>query len=163
MTPTWRSAWQGQDIVIHRDAGEFARLDGRRIERIVSAHPNDSGCAVDLRFALVFLHDHAWLLPAFTGIAGPVHFERQDWWAAHGGLWWVDPTAARLPGALIARPRPWERAVARPVRLGLPEADALSAAWPLEGPMTWTERRWARIERRRPFGAANTAPALLRA
>lgn len=163
MNPTWRSAWHGQDIVIHRDADERVRLNAARIERLVCAQSPDSDCAVDLRFVLAFLADEAWLLPAFTGIAGPVHFERQAWWAQRACLWWVDPAHARLPAPLTARPRPWERAAPRLVRLTLPEADALSMDWALEGPLTWTERRWARIERTRPFGAANTTPALLRA
>ena len=122
MTPTWRSAWHGQDIVIHRDADERVRLNAARIERLVCAQSPDSDCAVDLRFVLAFLNDEAWLLPAFTGIAGPVHFERQAWWAQRACMWWVDPTAARLPAALTARLRPWERPVARVARLTLPHS-----------------------------------------
>jgi hypothetical protein len=44
------------------------------------------------------------------------------------------------------------------VRVPRAELDAVIAGWPLEGPQTWDERKWARIEQLRPFAALRVVP-----
>ena len=65
----------------------------------------------------------------------PVRLRRARWLLRHTG-----PEYARLPRV---------------------ELSPLMEKWPLEGPQTWEQRKWRRIENARPF--ANSGPGHLRA
>ncbi len=72
--------WEGTDLLVLRDEREIDRIASRDIHRVILVcHGGDSPS--DLRFAVVeTLTDHI-LLPAASGIAGRVYFERQAFWA----------------------------------------------------------------------------------
>jgi hypothetical protein len=152
----WRTAWQGQDIVVWREDDEVDRLPGAQIHRVVVVHREGGDLPGDLLHALVQLDDHWVLLPAETGIAGRVHFERQAFWAERDCIFWVPQAQARLPSRLL-RGHWWLRSSHLPFgRVPREQLDALIDAWPLEGPQTWEQRKWQRIADGRPF--ADLAP-----
>jgi hypothetical protein len=48
-------------------------------------------------------------------------------------------------------------------RMARDELASLVEHWPLEGPQTWEQRKWRRIERSRPFTKASKAESGRRA
>ena len=90
-----------------------------------------------------------------------MNFERQAFWAERGCVYWVGDGHAALPGRL--RRGRWLLRHSGPEFMRLPrvELSPLMEKWPLEGPQTWEQRKWRRIENSRPF--ANSAPGHLRA
>jgi hypothetical protein len=152
MINTWRTAWQGQDIVVFRDEAEVDRVNAAQIQRVVFAYEGNGDSPGDLLYAVVETHDDCLILPAETGFAGRVNFERVDYWAARGCVYWVHRSHAPLPMRL-RRGRWWLRLSAGPAftRVPKPELAPLMDHWPLEGPQTWEQRKWRRIERSRPF------------
>jgi hypothetical protein len=154
MKVSWRTAWQGQDIVVYRDDVECDRLAAAQIRRIVFVYSGAGDTPGDLHGSLVRLTDEWMLLPADTGFAGRVHFERLTFWGEHACQFWVSDARARLPWRLRRGPW-WLHRSAEPAFARVP-ADALDAlvdAWPLEGPLTWEQRKRRRIEAARPFAA----------
>jgi hypothetical protein len=152
MKENWRSAWHGQDIVVYRNEDEVDRIHAPAIRRVVFVHGGVTLSAGDLAYCVVETEDECVVLPAATGFAGAVHFERQPFWAEKRCVYWADGHVVSLP----ARFRQgvwflWPRG-ARFCRVPRAELATVLDQWPLEGPQTWDERRWQRIERNRAFG-----------
>ena len=153
MKHSWRTAWQGQDIVVLCNDAEVDRLDATQIERVVLVHRGAGDTPGDLLLAVVELRDAALFFPADTGFAGRVNFERQAFWAERACVYWV--TEARAPLPLRLRRGRGFLGLAGPVFTRLPREELAGVVerWPLEGPQTWEQRKWRRIERSRPFAA----------
>lgn len=151
MKMNWRTAWQGEDIVVFRDEEIVDRIHGPDIERVVFVYRGGGESPGDPAFAVVEMADEHVIFPAETGFSGRVHFERQAFWSARACVYWVSERKATLPSRL--RPGLWfiRRARASFVRLPRAELASLLAEWPLEGPQTWEERKERRIEMSRPF------------
>jgi hypothetical protein len=161
MRSTWRTAWQGQDIVVYKDDTIVDRVGANEIRRVVFVHRNAGESPGELLYAVVELENECLIFPDYTGFAGRVNFERQAFWAEKGCVYWVRDTRASLP--LRLRRGRWLLRVAGPEFARLPRVELapLLEKWPLEGPQTWEQRKWRRIENSRPF--ASTAPGRLRA
>jgi len=148
----WHTSWSGAHIVVARDGAEVDRIHAPEISRIVFVQPSGTVAAGDLSFALVELAEEYVVFPADTGFAGRVHFERQAFWASKHCIYWADADTARLPSRWLQR-RAFGLAP-RPPRYGrVPRVELAPVVerWTLEGPQSWDERRWQRIERSRPF------------
>jgi hypothetical protein len=161
MKTPWRTAWHGQDIVVYRNDEEVDRVNAQQILRVVFVHRDNSDAPGDLVHALVETEAECLLFPADTGFAGRVNFERQAFWAERACVYWVGERAAPLPMRL--RRGVWflRSSVAEFARLPRAELAAIIERWPLEGPQTWEQRKWRRIEDSRPF--ATGAESRLRA
>lgn len=161
MRNTWRTAWQGQDIVVFRDDDEVDRVSAQQIQRIVFVHRGAGDSPGDLLYAVVELEEECLIFPDFTGFAGRVNFERQAFWAEKGCVFWASDTRASLPMRL--RRGRWFLRAAGPDFARVPKIEIapLVEKWPLHGPQTWEQRKWRRIENSRPF--ASTGPGRLRA
>ena len=153
MKSTWHTAWQGQDVAVYRDDVEVDRLRAAEIERVVFVHRGGGDSPGDLVLAVVELAQAFLVFPADTGFAGRVNFERQAFWAERACVYWVNETRAPLPQRL--RRGRWLLALAGPVYARVPreELAAMVERWPLQGPQTWDQRKWRRIERSRPFAS----------
>jgi hypothetical protein len=162
MRSTWRTAWQGQEIVVYRDDDEVDRVSAAMIQRVVFVHHGSGDSPGDLLYAVVELEDECLVFPDFTGFAGRVNFERQAYWAERGCVYWVSDTRASLPMRL--RRGRWLLRGPGPDFARVPRAELapLIAKWPVQGPQTWEQRKWRRIENSRPF-ANSTQPGKLRA
>ena len=150
MSANWNTAWLGQDIVVYRDAEIVDRIHAPDIERVVFVYANAGDTPGDLRYAVVELGEEHVIFPAETGFAGRVHFERQNFWQGRNCVYWASERRARLPGRLrggwlLRRSMPTYR------RLPRVELAPVMEQWRLEGPQTWEQRKWQRIERSRPF------------
>lgn len=146
------TAWLGSDIVVSRGEEVIDRIPGAEIRRVVFVYRDGGETPGDFAYALFELPEAFVILPPESGIAGRVHFERQAFWEARACTWWVDEAQASLP----ARYRPtgwWFRRRASPPYRRLPSAELgpLLDEWPLEGPQTWQQRKWRRIEANRPL------------
>lgn len=152
MSNSWRTAWHGQEIVVYRDETEVDRVHASQIQRVVFVYEGNGESPGDLLYAVVETQDDCLLFPAETGFAGRINFERVDYWAGRACVYWVHQSRAPLPMRL-RRGRWWLRLSTSPVFARLPRAEiaALVDHWPLEGPQTWEQRKWRRIERARPF------------
>ena len=152
MSNSWRTAWHGQDIVVYRDEVEIDRVNALKIERVVFVYEGNGESPGDLLHAVVETADDCLLFPAETGFAGRINFERVDFWAARGCVYWVQQSQAPLPMRL-RRGRWWLPVSSGPAFARVPRAEIapLVDHWPLEGPQTWDQRKWRRIERGRPF------------
>jgi len=160
---SWRTAWHGQDIVVYRDDTEVDRVSAPRIERIVFVYSGSGESPGDLLHAVVQTAEHFLIFPAETGFAGRVNFERVDYWAERGCVYWVHQSQAPLP-LRLRRGRWWLRmATPHYTRVARDELASLVEHWPLEGPQTWEQRKWRRIERSRPFTKAAKAESERRA
>ena len=149
----WRSAWQGHEILIYRGDELVDRFDAEAVERVIFVHEGEALSAGALPFAVVQLAGECIVLPAATGFAGRVHFERQSFWDARACVYWVDARHAPLPASCTTRSaRRLLRAEVRYTRLARSELQPWLDRWPLEGPQSWDQRRWSRIERERAFG-----------
>ena len=155
MNSSWRTAWQGQDIVVFRDDTEIDRINAAQIERVVFVYGGTGESAGDLLHAVVETHDDFRLFPAETGFAGRVNFERVDYWASRACVYWVHQSQAPLP-LRLRRGRWWLR-MSGPAYTRMPHSELgpVLDPWPLEGPQTWDQRKWRRIERSRPFAATD--------
>ena len=146
-----RTAWQGQHLIVLRDEKEIDRIAADDIRRIVLVCRRNGESPSDLSFAVVETVDDHVLLPADTGIAGRVHFERQSFWTERELVYWIDESRAQLPRLL--RPGLWMLRRQCPAFMRLPRAELQSVidGWTLDGPQTWDQRKWARISRNRPL------------
>lgn len=151
----WHTAWQGQDIVISRDDEEIDRLHAPDIRRVIFVQDGPGLSASDLAFAVVEFDSEHVVLPADTGFAGMVNFERQAFWDAKECIYWAELRSATLPPS--CRRGPWFLPHRTPQYVRLPhnELAPLIEQWRLEGPQTWDQRRWQRIENDRPFGPSS--------
>ncbi|MDE2092379.1 MAG: hypothetical protein KGL99_04405 [Burkholderiales bacterium] len=151
MKSSWHTAWQGMDIAVYRNDAEVDRLHAPDIERVVLVHHGSGDSPGDLVQAVVEVGDSYLIFPADTGFAGRVNFERQAFWAERACVYWVNEARAPLPHRL--RRGRWFLGLSHPVYRRVPRAElaALIERWPLQGPQTWEQRKWRRIERNRPF------------
>jgi hypothetical protein len=140
--------WEGNDLLVLRGEQEIDRIPAREIYRVILVyHGGDSPS--DLRFAVIETTSHHILLPAGSGIAGRVHFERQGFWMQRPCVYWVDEARAPLPRRLL--PGLWllRGHVPSYARLPHEELAGVIEQWPLEGPQSWEQRKWAAIVRNR--------------
>jgi hypothetical protein len=147
--------WEGSDLLILSAEREIDRIASREIHRVILVcHRGDSPS--DLRFAVVETTADHILLPAASGIAGRVHFERQSFWAQRPCVYWVDRARAPLPRRLL--PGAWllRRQLPGHVRLPRAELAGVIEQWPLEGPQSWDQRKWAQIVRNRTLPSSDT-------
>ena len=163
----WKSsqchtAWQGQSIVVERDGVEIDRLHAPDVQRVLIVYRGSGATPGDLSYAIVELADEHVVFPGDSGIAGRLNFERQAFWAERACIWWVSEDKVGVPAPL--RRGTWRIGRAKPGYLRLPkhELAALIDGWPLEGPQTWEERKWQRIERSRPFATPSEFDAVRR-
>jgi hypothetical protein len=157
----WSSAWQGREILIRHGDELVDRIDAEKIERVIFVHDGETLSAGALPFAVVVLPDACIVLPAVTGFAGRVHFERQSFWDARNCVYWADARHAALPPKCRARgARHLLRAEVRFLRLPRAELQPWLERWPLEGPQSWDQRRWSRIEGSREFGGTPSTRGL---
>jgi hypothetical protein len=141
--------WRGQDLLVLRQQDEIDCLHGPSIRRVVLVHRGSGDSPSDLAFAVFELDTDMVLLPAESGVGGRIHFERQAFWAQRNCIWWVPQAKVSLPRQL--RPGHWLLRHDRPGHARVPreQLEPLLAQWPLEGPLTWEQRKWLRIARNR--------------
>ena len=153
MKSSWRTAWQGQDIVVYRNDSEVDRLHAPAIDRVVLVHRGTGESPGDLVQAIVEVGDECLLFPTDTGFAGRVNFERQPFWAEKACVYWINESRAPLP--LKWRRSRWFLGLTRPVFARVPRSElaALIERWPVQGPQTWEQRKWRRIADSRPFAS----------
>ena len=163
MKSSWRTGWQGQDIVVYRNEAEVDRLHAADIDRVILVHRGSGDSPGDLVQAVVEIGDSTLIFPADTGFAGRVNFERQAYWAERACIYWVSEARAPLP--LRLRRSRWLPGLAPQVYTRVPRTElaALIERWPMQGPQTWEQRKWRRIERSRPFASTEAGEEKLRA
>jgi hypothetical protein len=149
--------WEGADLVVTRSGVPVDRLASADVQRVILVC-RDGDTPSHLDFALIDTGAEHVLLPASSGIAAPVYFERQAWWTARACIWWLTARHAPLPPRLYSGV--WLLRRHQPAFLRLPadELKALVAQWPLEGPQTWEQRRWARGATNRQLDALARRP-----
>ena len=159
MKNTWHTTWQGRDIVVFRDDAEFDRVNASQIQRIVFVYSGSGELAGDWLHAVVETSDDFLIFASETGFAGRVNFERVAYWAERACVYWVHRSLAPLP--LRLRRGRWWLGMSGPVFTRLPrsEISTLLDRWPVEGPQTWDQRKWKRIERSRPLAALDPVQA----
>lgn len=158
MNTPWHTAWQGPDIVVFRNDVEMDRFAAAQIERVIFVHRGAGDTPGDLLFALVELPEEHIVLPADTGFAGRVNFERLSFWAERQCVYWVAEQSASLPARL--RRSLWLLRPGAPAYARLPRAELTPriAQWPVTGPQTWEQRKWMRIALSRPFAGLDALP-----
>jgi hypothetical protein len=136
--------WEGADLVVLRNAEVADRIAAADIRRVILVCDGGDTPA-HLEFAVIETATDHVLLPAASGIAGRVYFERQPYWTERSCIYWSTGQHAPLPRHLC--PGVWLLRRHRPAYLRLPatELAALIEQWPLEGPQTWEQRKWAQI------------------
>lgn len=152
--PSLDTRWEGNDLLVLRNDHEIDRIPGRAIHRVILVcHGGDAPS--NLRFAVIETTADYLVLPAATGIAGRVHFERQSFWLQRPCVYWIDEARAPLPRRLL--PGVWllRRQVPGFVRLPHEELASVVDAWPVEGPQSWDQRKWAQIVRNRLMPSAH--------
>ncbi len=156
------TAWQGMELVVTRDGQEIDRLAADDIRRVVLVCRGTGDTPGDLVFAVIETETDAVILPADSGIAGRVHFERQAFWAERNCVYWVGGGHISLPRRL--RPGLWMLRRQRPGYMRVPRAELAPTIehWPLEGPQTWEQRKWDRIVKSRLLAPLDQAPRLHR-
>jgi len=155
MSEDLHTAWRGMDLVVTRRNQELDRIAADDIRRAIVVYRGAGDTPGDLVFALLEGPENFLLLPAHSGIGGRIHFERQAWWEGRRNVFWVPqsraplPRGARLGGGLGG----WlfGRGPTGCQRVPLDRLAPLVEQWPLEGPQTWDQRKWQRIERSRPL------------
>jgi hypothetical protein len=155
--PDYSTRWEGDAIVLRDGDSPIDRIAAHEIHRVILV--NDGGdTPSNLHFAVIETAAEHVLLPAETGIAGRVHFERQAFWQQRPCVYWVDAARAPLPRHL--RSGLWLLRRHRPhcTRLPIAELAPVIARWPLEGPQSWEERKWARIVAGRALGPQGGQP-----
>jgi len=154
MKTEWLAAWRGMDLVVMRDGEEVDRLHADDIERVILVDDGPGDTPGELLFAVIETAVEHLVLPASSGIAGCIHFERQSFWASRDCIYWVNARGISLPRRL--RPGLWLLRRVQPGYLRLPRGELAPHVehWTLEGPQTWEQRKWDRIARSRPLEAA---------
>jgi hypothetical protein len=142
------TCWDSNDLLVLRDEQEIDRIPGRDIHRVILVCQGGDSPS-NLRFAVIETTAEHVLLPATSGIAGRVYFERQSFWMQRPCIYWIDEARAPLPRRLL--PGVWllRRQIPGFVRLPHNELASVLDAWPIEGPQSWEQRKWARIVRNR--------------
>lgn len=157
MSSTWHTAWQHHEIVVYKSDAEVDRFAGKDIQRVIFVYQNRGETPGDLVYAAVELPEDWLLLPAETGFSGRVNFERQSFWEEKACVYWVPASQAPLP-ARFRRGR-WLLPGTVPPFARVPKSQMGAAldTWPLDGPQTYEQRKWLRIQRSRPFTSASAA------
>ena len=150
--------WEGDDLVVLSQRQVTDRIAAADIRRVLLVCAGGDTPA-DLEFAVVETATDHVLLPADSGIAGRVYFERQPYWTERACIYWVTGRHAPLPRHL--RPGLWLLRRHRPTYLRLPASElaSLIGQWPVEGPQTWEQRKWAQIASKRHLAALARASA----
>ncbi len=145
---TLDTRWEGNDLLLLRNEHEFDRIRAGDIHRVILAC-RGGDTPSDLRFAVIETTSEFIVLPPASGIAGRVHFERQNFWMARPCVYWVDERRVSLPRRLL--PGVWLLRRPEPGYARVPHEDlaAVIEKWPLEGPQSWEQRKWAHIVRAR--------------
>ena len=113
---------------------------------------------IKTRESVLRTRTHDLLLPADTGIASRLHFERQAFWHAQRCIHWVPAAQAALPRRLCQGVWILRHHTPGYMRLARDELEVVIGQWPLEGPQTWDERKDELIERMRPCAALRRVP-----
>src|SRR3989442_8589848 len=100
MKTEWLAAWRGMDLLILRDGVEVDRVHADDIERVILVNEGPGETPGELLFAIIETAVEHLVLPARSGIAGCVHFERQAFWAARDCIYWVNAHHLGLPRGL---------------------------------------------------------------
>lgn len=152
----YATRWDGDDLLVLDHEAVIDRIRAREIHRVILVC--DGGDAPsDLSFAVIETSTDCVILPAETGIAGRVHFERQGFWQQRPCVYWVAASRAPLPRHLL--PGVWLLRRHRPgyARVPLSELAPVIERWPLEGPQSWEQRKWARIVAARSLPGTKTS------
>ena len=154
--------WDGADLVVERGEEVVDRIAATEIGRVILVcDGGDTPSEFD--FALIDLGAEHVLLPAASGIAARVYFERQAWWTQRACIYWVTASHAPVPRHLrVGRSMISLLRRRQPAFLRLPagELEALVEGWPLEGPQTWEQRKWAQTGASRHARALSRIPRL---
>lgn len=154
MKTIWRTLWQQQTIVVYRDDIAVDRIEADAIARVFLLYGGAGDMPGDVDTSVVELCGDAGfvLLDARAGFAGRVNFERQAFWQARRCVYWVSAAGAALPWRLRFGGWRGEAAASACRRVDHAALSPCVAAWRLEGPQLWEQRKQQRIERSRPFG-----------
>ena len=74
---TLDTRWEGNDLLVLRNEQEFDRIRAGDIHRVILAC-RGGDTPSDLRFAVIETISEFIVLPPASGIAGRIHFERQN-------------------------------------------------------------------------------------
>lgn len=161
-TESLNTRWEDSDLLVTRDDHEIDRIAARDIQRVILVCRHGRDTPSDLRYAVIETSTDHVLLPAHSGVAGRVHFERQDFWNQRACVYWVDEARASLPRRLL--PGIWLLRRQQPGFMRLPYSELASVIeqWPLEGPQSWEQRKWAHIVRSQMLPAAEGGPRVQR-
>lgn len=136
--------WEGLDLVLRRNGETVDCISAADIQRVILVcHGGDT--PADLEFAVIETATDHVLLPSDSGIAGRVYFERQPYWTERCCIYWVTGQHRPLPRHLC--PGIWLLRRHRPAFMRLPASELapLIEQWPMQGPQTWEQRKWAQI------------------
>jgi hypothetical protein len=144
--------WDGADLLVQRKQEVLDCVGARDIERVILVCDGGDTPAA-LQFAVIQTATDHILLPADSGIAARIYFERQTYWTMRACIYWVTGPHAPLPRHLL--PGIWLLRRHRPAFMRLPvsELAPLIEQWPMEGPQTWEQRKWAQIGSKRHLAA----------
>ncbi|MDH4061175.1 MAG: hypothetical protein OEU94_10225 [Aquincola sp.] len=157
-SPTLLSTrWEGEDLLVLDGDRVIDRLAAREIHRVILVCDR-SDSPSDLVLAIFETATDHLVFPPQSGIAGRVHFERQGFWMQRPCIYWTSASRARLPRQLMAGVWPLRRHKTGYLRLPIGELAATLERWPLEGPQTWEQRKWARIAANRVLPPAGRIP-----
>jgi len=157
MSQHLQTAWSGDRINLHRGDELVDSVGANEILRVIFVYRDQGQNPGDMNYAVVELANEHLIFPATTGFAGRVLFEHQAFWDRRACVYWVSEQHATLPGRLRGG---WflRRQAPAYARLPRTELDPLLERWPLQGPQTWEQRKWERIQRSRPFADMNAQP-----
>ncbi|HET9646576.1 MAG TPA: hypothetical protein VFP68_25165 [Burkholderiaceae bacterium] len=158
MRMSLHTVWQSMELVVQQNDREVDRIPAHDIQRVILVCRAGGETPGDLSFAIIETVSEAVVLPAESGIAGRVHFERQSFWSERNCVYWVDGSQVSLPRGL--RSGFWLLGRQRPGYMHVPRSDVDSAIdqWPLQGPQTWEQRKWERIARYKLLAPLDQAP-----
>ncbi len=153
--------WDSRDLVVLRGDEEVDRIAAIDIQRVILVCSGGDTPA-DLDFALIETPDEHVLLPAASGIAGRLYFDRQPYWTERACIYWVTGKHAALPRHIGHRIWPLRRNCPPYLRLPTRELASLIEQWQIVGPQTWEQRKWARAVSKRHLAAQarSLAPSL---
>jgi hypothetical protein len=149
--------WDGADLAVLRGGAVIDRVPSADIRRVILVC-RSGDTPSDLDYALIDCGAEHVLLPAASGIAGRIYFERQPWWTQRACIYWTTGHRAPLPRRLLGGIWLLRRHHPAFMRLPAAELQALVERWPLQGPQTWEQRKWAHIGAARHLGALSRAP-----
>jgi len=149
--------WEGDDLLVLDGDRVIDRLAAREIHRVILVCEGTDSPS-DLAFALVETATEHLIFPPESGITGRVHFERQGFWMQRPCVYWANAARAQLPRPLRGGVWPLRRHKPGYLRLPIEELAATVEGWPLEGPQSWEQRKWARIVANRSLPPAGRGP-----